>query len=243
LSLPLVLLVESEDSTSVVEGGASDTYTLVLNREPTGNVDVAIAPDSQTQVDIPLVTFTPSDWDVAQTITVTAVDDAVSEGAHLSYIVHTTSSTDADYHGLPVTFANSLGIPRLTDSADLVVTVLDNDSPPGGLADQVALASCQCRIPQATALPAAIPADAVFGRVGETVEGLDNVKGQSAELELLRLDEDVANPAQFVEQEQSCSVDDLAWAETAYSARRADAENDTKNNEKAVDLILQVQNT
>jgi len=231
LSLPLVLLVESDDSTQVAEGGAADTYTLKLNREPTGNVEVAITPDSQTQVDLTPVTFTPIDWNVPQTITVTAVDDGDIEGAHLSYIVHTTSSTDTEYDGLPVTFASSLGIPRLSDSCDLIATVTDNDLPPGGPA--------MAGMPSPIApLPAGLLEDAVFGSGGGNVAESDNAEGEADELDLLRWDEAVSDQAQLVERQRPVWTDDLAWTKAVYSARKANTESDKKDDEKVVDLVL-----
>ena len=51
-----------------------------LDTQPTANVTVAINPGSQVTVSEPTLTFTPANWNVAQTLTVTAVDDAVVEG-------------------------------------------------------------------------------------------------------------------------------------------------------------------
>ena len=261
LSLPLVMLTESDDSTEVVEGGAGDTYTLVLNREPTGNVDVTITPDAQTQLDVTLATFTPADWDVPQTITVTAVDDAVSEGTHFSYIVHTTTSTDTEYDGLPVTFGSATAyypIPRLSDSRDLIVTVEDNDPPPGGVALGVALASCQCSTSGTSSLPehgqdagvtglqvdrlqAGVLQDAIFGSVGNStasVETADSEAGRIVRLD--RPDETAETKAigdrrWLVAPEQSAWTSDLAWIEGGSSRRQTNA----KKELEATDLALE----
>ena len=77
-----VRVTESGGSTSVTEGGATDSYTVVLTSQPTANVTVTIAPDGQETVDKTTLTFTPSNWNVAQTITVTAVDDSIAQGTH-----------------------------------------------------------------------------------------------------------------------------------------------------------------
>ncbi len=105
-STPGITLTQSSGSTSVVEGGTSDTYTLVLNTQPTGDVTIAITTDSQIDTDVTLLTFTTSNWNQAQTVTVTAVDDATNEGNHSGTITHAVSSSDANYNGLalsPVT--------------------------------------------------------------------------------------------------------------------------------------------
>jgi Ca2+-binding RTX toxin-like protein len=84
-----------------------------LNTQPTANVTVAITPGSQVTVSLGALTFTPDNWNVAQTVTVTAVDDAVVEGNHLGPISHATTSTDTLYNNLV---------------APLTVNISDNDN-------------------------------------------------------------------------------------------------------------------
>jgi hypothetical protein len=55
-----------------------------------------------------------------QTVTILAVDDAVSEGLHTSTISHSASSADSSYNGGGVPF---------TPGANLSVNITDNDSP------------------------------------------------------------------------------------------------------------------
>ena len=45
-----VTITESGGTTDVTEGGAPDSYTVVLDSPPTANVDVTITPDSQTDL-------------------------------------------------------------------------------------------------------------------------------------------------------------------------------------------------
>jgi Ca2+-binding RTX toxin-like protein len=78
----------------------SDIYKVRLNTQPTANVTVAITPASQVTVSLRALTFTPANWNVAQTVTVKAVDDAVVEGNHGSLISHATTSTDTLYNNL-----------------------------------------------------------------------------------------------------------------------------------------------
>jgi Ca2+-binding RTX toxin-like protein len=84
-----------------------------LNTQPSANVTVAITPESQVTVSLGALTFTPANWNVAQTVTVTAVDDAVVEGDHLGLISHATTSTDTLYNNLV---------------APLTVNISDNDN-------------------------------------------------------------------------------------------------------------------
>jgi hypothetical protein len=97
-----VLIVQSSESTDVVEGGATDTYTAVLNEAPTADVTVTISTDAEVTVSPNTLTFTTGNWDSPQTVTVTAVDDSDHEFSHTGTVSHTTSSTDPDWNGLSV---------------------------------------------------------------------------------------------------------------------------------------------
>ena len=58
------------------------TYTIVLNSRPTANVTIAIASSNtaEGQVDVTSLTFTPDDWDIPQTVTITGVSDNLNDG-------------------------------------------------------------------------------------------------------------------------------------------------------------------
>ena len=114
---PGVTIIQSDGSTNLTEGGTTDSYTVVLNSQPTAEVKININSGSQTSTNINSLTFTPNTWNIAQSVTITATDDAIIEGNHTQTINHTASSTDAKYNGisiLPIT-AN------ITDN-DVVVT-------------------------------------------------------------------------------------------------------------------------
>ena len=68
---PGFTVAESSGSTSVNESGTTDTFTVVLDSKPAGNVVItASASDSgEATVGAPL-TFTTGNWDSAQTVTV-----------------------------------------------------------------------------------------------------------------------------------------------------------------------------
>jgi len=111
---PGVILTESGGKTQVAEGGAGDTYQLVLNTVPSANVVITLTvPTTQLQANPTTLTFSPGNWNVAQTVNVSAVDDAVDEGLHLAAITHAATSSDADYDGTVV--------------PDAVVSITDND--------------------------------------------------------------------------------------------------------------------
>jgi hypothetical protein len=84
---------------AVREGGASDTYTLMLPTEPGSYVHLVMIADEQIEISPGRLIFTPQNWQQPQTITVEAVNDALVEGEHISTIYHTVMSDDPDYQG------------------------------------------------------------------------------------------------------------------------------------------------
>ena len=83
--------------------GASDSYEVVLTSQPSHEVIVTIthSGDGDIGMDHQELTFTGSDWETAQTVTVSAAqdDDARDDTATLS---HSVASTDGDYNGISV---------------------------------------------------------------------------------------------------------------------------------------------
>ena len=108
----------SESAIAVTEGGATDTYTVVLDTAPTGDVTIAV---TETSADISLsattLTFGTGNWSAAQTVTVTAVDDSTAEEEETATITHSVSAS-ADTTDYPTTLT--------VDSVS--VTVTDNDA-------------------------------------------------------------------------------------------------------------------
>jgi len=100
---PGVAISQSGGSTAVTEGGATDTYTVVLTGEPTANVTITPSPSSQLTVSPPSLIFTISNWSTPQTVTVTALNDAVAEGTHSGTVTHAAASSDPGYNGIAIT--------------------------------------------------------------------------------------------------------------------------------------------
>ena len=63
--------------TVTIMEGDSGEFTVVLSAEPTGNVTVTIVKINGTEIsfDKTELTFTPSDWNVGQTVRLTAAED------------------------------------------------------------------------------------------------------------------------------------------------------------------------
>jgi hypothetical protein len=64
------------------EGGATAAFTLVLNAIPTATATVTLGTSPQCTFSPSTLTFTSANWNVAQTVTVTAINDAIVEGNH-----------------------------------------------------------------------------------------------------------------------------------------------------------------
>ena len=64
---------------TTTEAGGTATFTVVLNTQPTADVTIALSSSDTTEgtVSPASLTFTTANWNVAQTVTVTGVDDAV----------------------------------------------------------------------------------------------------------------------------------------------------------------------
>jgi Domain of unknown function (DUF4347)/FG-GAP-like repeat/RTX calcium-binding nonapeptide repeat (4 copies)/Calx-beta domain len=110
---PGVSIIQSTGSTDIGEGAATDTYKLVLTTAPTAPVTINF--DSGSQINaIASLTFTPANWNVAQDVTVSAIDDSLAEGIHSGTINHTAASSDANYNGLTI--------------SPVTATIADNDT-------------------------------------------------------------------------------------------------------------------
>ena len=98
-----VNITQSAGSTDISEGGATDSYTIVLNSQPTNDVTININPDSQSTSSATSLTFTSANWNTPQTVTVTPVDDNLVEGNHTSTISYAATSSDTNYNAIAIT--------------------------------------------------------------------------------------------------------------------------------------------
>ena len=90
----------TEAALDVVEG-ATGTYQVKLDTKP--GADVTVTPASGdtdvATVSPPTLTFTPTDWNAAQEVTVSAEQDEDGSDA-TSTITHRATSTDTNYNGI-----------------------------------------------------------------------------------------------------------------------------------------------
>ena len=75
--MPGYTVEETEGSTEVDESETTDTFTVVLDAQPASDEAFTIASEDigEASLDLASINFTPADWNVPQTITVTGVND------------------------------------------------------------------------------------------------------------------------------------------------------------------------
>lgn len=103
-----VFITESDDYTAVTEAGPPDTYEIVLNSEPSEDVQITATP-SDDQIDLGsgpgnsiALDFTVNKWDTPQTVTVTAYDDDIYEGEQSHETTITHYAQGAEYTGINI---------------------------------------------------------------------------------------------------------------------------------------------
>ena len=75
-------IAQSGGATTVTEGGGTDDFTLVLNAQPASDVVLSVVSSDTGEVSSgsATVTFTKANWDTAQTVTLTGVNDDIDDG-------------------------------------------------------------------------------------------------------------------------------------------------------------------
>jgi hypothetical protein len=117
---------------SVTEAGGTDAFTVALNVPPATNVvlTVTTADAGEVTASPPRITFTPTSWAVAQTVTLTGVDDTAIDGDQLTAVTVAVdpAASDAAFDGLaaqsiPATTRDDDAADfTLADTASLAVT-------------------------------------------------------------------------------------------------------------------------
>lgn len=99
------------------ENGATASFTVALNSQPTADVTIPLASSNRAEgtLSITRVVFTKSDYASPKTVTVTGADDDFADGNQkYSIEIGAASSADAGYDGM--------------DAPDVSVTNVDDDS-------------------------------------------------------------------------------------------------------------------
>ncbi len=111
------ITLASNTSKQVSEPSTTDSFTLVLDSEPTADVVITVSSSDATEATATsTLTFRPDNWDTPQIVTITAVDDDIVDGTQtVTLTVSVDSTTDVNYSGL--------------SDQTVSVDVLDNDTP------------------------------------------------------------------------------------------------------------------
>jgi hypothetical protein len=118
---PGLVITETGDDTEVGEDRTTDTFTVALTTRPATDVLLTVksADTGEAVVSPSTLTFTTDDWDVAQTVTVTGVDDSANDGDKVTAVtisVVAVASDDA-FDDVP--------------AQTVMVTTVDDDGPAG----------------------------------------------------------------------------------------------------------------
>lgn len=95
--------VNPASNLQTTESGGTATFTVVLDTKPTADVTMAVSSSDLTEgaVSVSSLVFTPENWDLPQTVTVTGQDDAAMDGQiAYSVVLGTITSADTNYNGL-----------------------------------------------------------------------------------------------------------------------------------------------
>lgn len=110
------LTVNNPGNLQTSESGATATFSVALSFAPTANVSVSVfsTDTGEGLLNKSTLTFTPANWNVAQQIVITGVDDVIVDGSQrYSIRFGALSSTDTRFNGV--------------NTSEVSLTNLDND--------------------------------------------------------------------------------------------------------------------
>lgn len=111
------VIVTANPNMQTTESGGSSSFTVKLSMQPTANVVLNLSSSNLNEGNpsVHSLVFTPQNWNQAQTVTVTGVDDLMLDGSQTyKIIISPAVSSDSRFNGF--------------DPPDVAVTNLDNDS-------------------------------------------------------------------------------------------------------------------
>ena len=108
-------IIETFESTTLLEGGESLGISFVLSQAPSSNVVLQIS-SSESKVSFSLseITFTPDNWDAVQIITVSLEDDDFVERASTEAVNFNISTEDSNFQN--------------KEPESIILNLFDNDS-------------------------------------------------------------------------------------------------------------------
>ena len=110
--------ITESSGTSVSETGTSDTFSVVLDTEPTANITIALTDNDTDNSELThnpaSLIFSTGNWSVAQTVTVVGIDDSPTLDGDQYTALTLTASGDSQYNAL--------------STQSVIVTTSDNDT-------------------------------------------------------------------------------------------------------------------
>ena len=195
----------SETTLTVAEGNSS-TYTVVLDAQPASDVVIGVTASGSPDVtvDRATLTFSPSNWDTAQTVTVRAAQDAdaVNDAASITHAVDASRSAD-EYDNVSV--------------AGVAVTVADDDA--GVSVSETTLTVAEGNSSTYTVVLDAQPASDVV--IGVTASGSPDVTVDRATLTFSPSNWDTAQTVTVRAAQDADAVNDAASITHAVDASRS----------------------
>ena len=143
-----VSVTETDNETLVTEAGSTDAVDIVLTSEPASDVvlDLVSADPLEATVAPVRLTFTPANWSVIQTVTVTGVDELIDDGNKTTAItisvddaasdddfdplpdqIVSVTTVDDDVAGFTVTEVDGSTLVSETGTTDVLSVVLDTE--------------------------------------------------------------------------------------------------------------------
>ena len=156
---PGVSVTESDGSTATTESGGTDTFTVVLNTQPSSDVVVSVASSDTGEVTVSpaQLTFTSSNWDTAQAATTTGADDSLVDGPQFATITVAIvdASSDDDYDPVAdvtvtVTNVDDEPIPETDCTLEANWNLAECGCPSGQTRTSSSSGTCAATVPDAT---------------------------------------------------------------------------------------------
>jgi hypothetical protein len=118
---------------NTTESGGTATFTVLLDSMPSADVTITLTSSNLAEGTVApaSLTFTPLDWNIAQTVTLTGVDDPVADGSQPYQVtLHVSASADPDYLALADILVNVSNTDNETPSITVSPTLglLTNES-------------------------------------------------------------------------------------------------------------------
>ncbi|MCP5497088.1 MAG: DUF2341 domain-containing protein [Leptospiraceae bacterium] len=108
---------------SSTEQGGVASFSLVLNSQPTHDVSIQLYSSDTTEgiLDSETVSFTTTNWQKTQTVTVTGIDDTLADGNQsYSVVFQSIQSDDTNYSSLIL--PNAISLQNIDDETPNVIT-------------------------------------------------------------------------------------------------------------------------